>query len=399
MSSTGSYHYWQRSMVHAGPGSVVRLPGLFNSMGAKRILVVADAGMVQAGLLDKVTDLFANAPSQGGAQIAATFSEVAPEAEASSIDAALELARVHAVDSILAVGGGSVQDAAKLLKIALHNKSMSVMELLRHVVRFVHWPEAQPTSIPHISVPPTAGTGAELTHAAVIFNRALGVKHLLAHHYMEADIAILDAHMTLGLPSMLTAATGMDALTHAVETIAHPGANSFALAHAIQAAGDILVNLPRAARDGGDIIARQRLLEASAMACNAMQADQGAAPIHNYAHAVGALYHIHHGEANGVFLPAVMEQMPEFYLPTADRLSAVFGISSSEPVQAVKECALAVRNLLEETGHPQSFSHHSITSSALPDIVNAVAQDPIAVFHPMNKATISSVCRTAFGWN
>jgi alcohol dehydrogenase class IV len=399
MSSTGSFHYWQRTMVHAGPGAAVRLPGLFANMGAKRVLLISDAGIAATGLLDKVSDLFAAAPSQGGPQIVATFSEVAPEAEAASIDAALEVARQYAVDSILAVGGGSVQDAAKLLKIALHQKSMSVMELLRPLVRFVHWPEAQPISIPHISVPTTAGTGAELTHGAVIYNQALGVKHLLVHHYMEADIAVLDAHLTLGLPPLLTAATGMDALTHAVETLAHPRANSFALAHAMQAARDIIENLPIAVSDGTNVVARQRLLEASALACNAMQADQGAAPIHNFAHAVGALYHVHHGEANGVLLPAVLENMPEFYLPCAGRLAAVFDVACELPEQALSECALSVRKLLVDIGHPETFSRHGVDSSALPDIVNAVAQDPIAAFYRMDKDTISAVCRTAFGWS
>jgi alcohol dehydrogenase class IV len=399
MSNTGSFQYWQRTMVHSGPGTVVRIPGLFSNMDAKRILLISDEGIATAGLLERVSDLFAESPSRGGPQIVATFSRVAPDAEAASVDEALDVARQYAVDSILAVGGGSVQDAAKLIKIALHRKCMSVMELLRPLVRFVDWPEAQPTSIPHISVPTTAGTGAELTQAAVIYNQALGVKHLLACHYMEADIAVLDAHLTLGLPPGLTASTGMDALTHAVETVAHTHVNSFALAHAAQAVKQIVENLPIAVRDGNNVMARQRLLEASALACNAFQADLGAAPVHNFAHAVGALYHIHHGEANGVLLPAVLEKMPEFYLPTVDRLADVLGVEKAAPEETLKNCSLSIRNLLQEAGHPQTFSHHGVERAALPDVVAAVARDPIAAFCRMDKGTIEAVCRVAFGWS
>lgn len=399
MSNTGSFQYWQRSMIHSGPGTAVRIPGLFANMGVKRILLISDAGIASAGLLERISDLFAESPSRGGPQIVATFTGVAPDAEAASIDEALGIARQYAVDSILAVGGGSVQDAAKLIKIALHRKCMSVMELLRALVRFIDWPEAQPTLIPHISVPTTAGTGAELTQAAVIYNQALGVKHLFACHYMEADIAVLDAHLTLGLPPGLTASTAMDALTHAVETLAHTHVNSFALAHAVQAAKQIVENLPIAVRDGRNVMARQRLLEASALACNAFQTDLGAAPVHNFAHAVGALYHIHHGEANGVLLPVVLEKMPEFYLPTVDRLAEVLSVVETTPEETLKNCSLAIRNLLQETGHPQNFSHHGVESAALPDVVAAVAQDPIAAFCRMDRDTIEAVCRAAFGWS
>ena len=117
MSSTGSFQYWQRSMVHSGPGTVVRIPGLFANMGAKRVLLISDAGIASAGLLDRVADLFSESPAKGGPQIVATYAAVAPDAEAASVDEALAIARQYAVDSILAVGGGSVQDAAKLIKI------------------------------------------------------------------------------------------------------------------------------------------------------------------------------------------------------------------------------------------------------------------------------------------
>ena len=308
------------------------------------------------------------------------------------------MARETAADALLAVGGGSVLDSVKMIKLALHEKAASVAELLKSPVSIKNWPEVKHMEVPHIAVPTTAGTGAELTFGAVIYNKDLGIKHLLLRHFFEADIAVLDAHMTTGLPPMLTAATGLDALTHAVESIAHPRINPFGLAHAVTSAKLILENLPRAVANGQDLMARQTMLNASAMACNAVQADFGAAPVHNFSHAFGAVFHIHHGEANAVFLPTVLEEMAEFYLPVAERLRDVFATRATDAKAVVMEAAARIRGLMEVMEHPQDFSRHNIPESALPDIVSAVAHDPLAAFYPLEAARIETISRKVCGW-
>ncbi len=150
--------------------------------------------------------------------------------------------------------------------------------------------------------------------------------------------------------------------------------------------------------DGHDLMARQTMLNASAMACNAVQADFGAAPVHNFSHAFGAVFHIHHGEANAVFLPAVLEAMPEFYLPVSDRLRDIFGIQETDPKAVVLESAASIRALMDEMGHPQDFCRHSIPESALPDIVGTVAHDPLAAFFPLDPVLIEAVSRKVCGW-
>ena len=398
MSSTGAFQYWQRTMVHGGPGTVVRLPGLFDALGARRVLLVSDKGLKDAGIVDKIAGLFEEGRMPGGPKLVGIFTDTAPDAESGCIDDALKMARETAADALLAVGGGSVLDSVKLLKLALHKKVGSVSELLKSPVKLMSWPEVEYMGVPHIAVPTTAGTGAELTFGAVVYNKELGIKHLIFSHYLEADIAVLDAHMTTGLPPMLTAATGMDALTHAIESMAHPRINHFGLAHATASAKLIVDNLPRAVANGQDLMARQNMLNASAMACNAVQADFGAAPVHNFAHAIGALFHIHHGEANAVFLPTVLEEMPEFYLPVADRLKDAFGVEASDPQAIVLETAAVIRGLMAEMGHPQDFSRHNIPESALPDIVTAVAHDPVASFYPLGPDLIERICRKVCGW-
>ena len=398
MSSTGAFQYWQRTMVHGGPGTVVRLPGLFDGLNARRVLLVSDKGLKDVGIVDKIAGLFEEGRMPGGPKLVGIFTDTAPDAESGCIDDALKMARETAADALLAVGGGSVLDSVKLLKLALHKKVGSVSELLKSPVKLTSWPEVEYMGVPHIAVPTTAGTGAELTFGAVVYNKELGIKHLIFSHYLEADIAVLDAHMTTGLPPMLTAATGMDALTHAIESMAHPRINHFGLAHATASAKLIVDNLPQAVANGHDLMARQNMLNASAMACNAVQADFGAAPVHNFAHAIGALFHIHHGEANAVFLPTVLEEMPEFYLPVADRLKDTFGVHASDPQAIVLETAAVIRGLMAEMGHPQDFSRHNIPESALPDIVTAVAHDPVASFYPLGPDVIERICRKVCGW-
>ena len=398
MSSTGAFQYWQRTMVHAGPGTVLRLPGLFSGLGSSKVLLVSDQGLKDAGVVDRVAALFDEQRGPGGGRLAGVFTDTAPDAESSCIDDCLAVARASGADGLLALGGGSVLDSVKLVKLAMYSKVDSVSQLLKSPVKMMQWPEVEHMGVPHISVPTTAGTGAEVTNGAAVYDVGLGIKHLIVSHYLESDIAVLDAHMTTGLPPMLTAATGMDALTHAIETMGHPNTGHFTLAHAETSAKIIMQNLPKVVADGSDLLARQAMLNASAMACNSVVNDFGPSPVHNFAHAFGAVCHIHHGEANGVLLPIVMEEFADFYVPVADRLKGVFGVEG-EGRAAVLACAARISALLEEMGHPRDFTRHDIPLSKMPDIVLAIAHDPIAAFLPLPMDLIETVCSRVCNWS
>tara|TARA_R110000782_G_scaffold184211_5_gene274467 strand:+ start:438 stop:1595 length:1158 start_codon:yes stop_codon:yes gene_type:complete len=385
-------------MVHAGPGTVLRLPGLFSGLGSSKVLLVSDQGLKDAGVVDRVAALFDEQRGPCGVRLAGVFTDTAPDAESSCIDDCLAVARASGADGLLALGGGSVLDSVKLVKLAMYFKVDSVAQLLKSPVKMMQWPEVDYMGVPHISVPTTAGTGAEVTNGAVIYNKGLGIKHLIVSHYLESDIAVLDAHMTTGLPPMLTAATGMDALTHAIETMGHPNTGHFTLAHAETSAKIIMQNLPKVVADGSDLLARQAMLNASAMACNSVVNDFGPSPVHNFAHAFGAVCHIHHGEANGVLLPIVMEEFADFYVPVADRLKGVFGVEG-EGRAAVLACAARISALLEEMGHPRDFTRHDIPLSKMPDIVLAIAHDPIAAFLPLPMDLIETVCSRVCNWS
>ncbi len=398
MSNTGAFQYWQRSMIHAGPGTVIRLPNLLAGLGGKRVALISDKGLKDIGLVDKIAGLFTEDAVPGAPKLVATFTDIAPDAESRCINRALQAVRESAADCILAVGGGSVLDSAKMIKLAMYKQVGDIQELMKSPVQLLKWPEVEHMGIPHIAVPTTAGTGAEITNGAVIYNKELGIKHLIFSDFLEADIAVLDAHMSTGLPPMLTAATGMDALTHAMEIVAHTHANDFAHAHAMTSAKIILENLPRAVANGKDLLARQHMLNASAMACNAVVADFGASPVHNFSHAFGSIFHIHHGEANAVLLPAVMEGIPGFYAPVADRLKEVFAVDGADGEAVVMAVAAKIRDLLGQMGHPQDFRRHDIAESSLADIVQAVSQDSLAAFYPVAADRIEAIARKACGW-
>ncbi|MBF7729197.1 iron-containing alcohol dehydrogenase [Pseudomonas sp. N040] len=400
MSSSGAAIYWQRSLIHSGHGSILRLPSLFNHLGAKRVFLISDAGLKAAGVVDKVLQVFAEDARGGDSILAGVFCETAPDTEMGSVNAALAAARAVSADAILALGGGSVMDCAKAVKYALHKGASDVRVLLKSPMCVLTWPQQGHMGIFHISVPTTAGTGSEVSNGAVVYNPDSATKHLLIGPFLESDIAVLDAGLTLGLPPMLTAATGLDALTHAMEVLALPNVNDFSLAQVLYAAQSVVANLPKAVANGRDIDARQALLNASAMACSGLANNLGAAPVHNISHAVGALFHIHHGEANAVLLPICIEQLPEFYAPTAARLAEAVGVDGQGAAgDVLARVVERLRRLLRDCNHPLDYARHQLDPNRCEELVAAVLHDPLAALYPLPAERVVAIARAACAWN
>jgi alcohol dehydrogenase class IV len=217
--------------------------------------------------------------------------------------------------------------------------------------------------------------------------------------YIEADIAVLDANLTLGLPPGLTASTGMDALTHALEALASPAANHFTDAHATTAAQLLEANLPVVVENGRNVQARHDVLQASTLAIDAFCNALNAIPVHNCAHAFGALYHIPHGDANSVLLPIVMEVLSEFYLPNAARLARALNLETraKDNASLLDEVIANLRRLQEKTGCMTTFAQYEISGEELPKIVMAVATDPAGMFYPIPPARIEQIVQQAMG--
>lgn len=395
--STGYVEFWARTRIHCAAGAVTRLPALLASLGARRVFLVSDRGLAAAGIVERVERVFAINRSGSLPVLAGTYAEVSQDAGSDTVNAALAATRACAADSIVALGGGSVLDAAKGVKYALAHGLTDIGEVLLSGLRLET--EERPLGVPHVAIPTTAGTGAEVTNGAVILNQATGLKVLLVAPYLEADVAILDAQLTVGLPAALTADSGMDALTHAVEVITNPAASHFTDAFASNAIRVIQHALPRAVANGCDLQAREDMLQAATMACLALANAVGAAPVHNCSHAFGSVAHVPHGRANGVLLPIVMEELREFYLPYAARLAGAFGVDApGQSSEVLLDRVIGgIRDLQTSVRMPRDFTG-ALSEPLDPAIaVRAVLTDPLAALYRISVERATAIVIRALG--
>ncbi|MES2259395.1 MAG: iron-containing alcohol dehydrogenase [Pseudomonadota bacterium] len=393
--STGYFEFVARTRIHCAAGATVRLPALLQSLGAKRVLLLSDKGLLAAGIVERVAAVLRDAAAGNQLVLAGVYTDVLPDAGSHCVNDATRYARSVGADAIVALGGGSAMDVAKGVKFALARGLTDICDALAAGMR---WEMAgAPMPIHHISMPTTAGTGSEVTNGAVIFNDNTGVKALLVAPYLESDIALLDAQLTVGLPPAVTADTGMDALTHAVEALVNPISNCFTDALALQAIDRIVQALPLAVENGHDVQAREDMMQAASMACLALANAVAPAPVHNCSHALGALYHIPHGRANGVLLPVVMEELIGFYMPYAGVLAKAFGLPAGEPEATVRAAIACIRKLQQQTGMPADFSAFKIPAGDIERIVHAVATDPLALLYQIPPERIAAIVQRVIG--
>src|SRR5210317_2155650 len=191
MSSTGYFQYNMRTVVHSAWGGVIRIPALLEGLGARRVLLVSDAGLKSVGVVDRIAAAFESPSSGTMPTLAGIYTDIEPDAGSESINKCTEYARHIAADAILAVGGGSVLDASKAVKYALYHQLIDIGDALNAGLKLESWPKAQPMGIPHITVPTTAGTGAEGSNGAVIHNDKTGVKGGIVAPFLDADMCVL----------------------------------------------------------------------------------------------------------------------------------------------------------------------------------------------------------------
>ncbi|USK35995.1 iron-containing alcohol dehydrogenase [Bacillus sp. F19] len=373
ISSFSEFHL--RTSIFSGAGSRSLLPQMIQGLGGKRAILFTDKGLIQAGVAAQIIGLFKRI--QENVEIVGVFDEIEQDTKAENVTKAVRFFKKHQADALIALGGGSVLDAVKGIKWMLHKGYDDTEEVLHTSIREFP-PVAQPMGIPHVAIPTTAGTGAEVSPMAVIFNEKLGLKVVLRTPFLNADMAILDPELTVGLPPKITAFTGFDALTHAVEgyfsTTATPFTDSYAL-HSIQL---IVENLPIAVKEGSNLEARANMLIASAMAITAFGFGNNGVPVHNMAHIFGAKFRIPHGLANSVLLPNMMAALPSLYLPKIKRFAEALGIvkPSSNPQECLTEVIGLIRDLRHQIGLPDTFAEFTIDPDLLQSIVVEVQSDP-----------------------
>lgn len=361
-----------RTAIQSGAGVSKLLPDMMVGLNGKKAILFTDKGLRQTPIIDELLATFKNT----AVRVVEVFDNIEQDAKAKNITEAVAFVKKHQADTLIAVGGGSVLDAVKGIKWMLAKGYDDMEQSLTTSLREFP-PQAQPTGIPHIAIPTTAGTGAEVSPMAVIFNEKEQEKMVLRTPYLNADVALLDPYVTLGLPPMITAFTGMDALTHAIEGYFSTTATPFTDAYALYAAKLIIDNLPIVVNDGTNVEARSNMLLASTMAITAFGFGNNGVPVHNMAHVFGAKYRIPHGLANAVLLPNVMEALPTFYNEKIQNFAKNLGVATehqttAESLQAV---ITIIRTLRKEIGLPDTFAEYDLGEQVFDTIVADVQHD------------------------
>ena len=366
-----------------GPGAREVLPQEIARLGFKKAFVATDKDLIKFGVADKVLKVLegANIPYE-------VFSEIKPNPTVSNVKAGVEAFAQSGADFIIAIGGGSSMDTAKAVGIITNNPDFADVVSLEGVA------DTKKKSVPIIALPTTAGTAAEVTINYVITDEENQKKMVCVDPNDIPIMAIVDAELMYTLPRSLTAATGMDALTHAIEGLITKGAWEMSDMFELKAIEMIARYLETAVNEPQNAEARNGMAVAQYIAGMAFS-NVGLGVVHGMAHPMGAIFDIPHGVANALLLPTVMEfNMPaaiDKYVQIAKAMDVYsVGMSNEEAAEAVVE---AVRQLAIRVGIPQHLSDFGIKAEDLDKLATAAAADVCTPGNPrfVNKDIIQEL--------
>ncbi|OFX14614.1 MAG: hypothetical protein A2V59_02565, partial [Armatimonadetes bacterium RBG_19FT_COMBO_69_19] len=371
--------------VTFGPGVIAKLPELASGLGS-RAIVVSDPGIAKAGILDRVL---------GGLDQAAVTAEPYPHVEPNpsieTVDAAHDLFRRTRSAFVVGVGGGSAMDVAKVVAVlAAHGgfrrtrsafvvgvgggsamdvaKVVAVLAAHGGTVRDYEGMGKVPgPGVPCVAIPTTAGTGSEVTIFSVITDRQRKFKMTVGSPHTVPQVALCDPELTLSMPQPLTAATGMDALTHAIESYINTVHNPIAATLARESMRLIGRSLRTAFSSGRNLQARTEMLLASTMAAMAFTRTR-LGNVHAMSHPLGAHFDIPHGVANAVLLPSVMAWNMIACYDTYPQIASALGesVDGLSPREASEAAVEAVRRLARDVQIPERLRDLGVTREAIP---------------------------------
>jgi alcohol dehydrogenase len=346
-------------------------------LGGKKVVLYTDKGLVGAGVAQMVID----AVKSSDLELVGVYDRILQDARIDLINEGARFYRETGADSLIAVGGGSVMDTAKAVNILIGGGHDDFQPLADQAGL---WEGAQPLP-PHIAFPTTAGTGSEVTYAIVVLDIKAQAKLSVSHPYCTADIAMLDPELTVKLPAGITAFTGMDALTHAIEGVTSVGAEPIADALCLHAIRLIFRYLSIAVKEPDNVNARGHMLIASNIAGMGFNSTQTGAA-HALSHALGAIYGIPHGLGNGIMLPHVMafnlEERPERFMMIADAMGLEVG--GMDPVEAGRKAVEALQDFQKEIGFIKTLKDFGVPEDreALKPLVELAASDSQISYNP-----------------
>jgi alcohol dehydrogenase class IV len=288
-----SIHYFKTTVkIITGIKSVTTLPEEIKLLGGKRVFIFTDEGIVKVGICEQVLRIL-----EGHVESVEVYGKVPPEPPLETIDECLKLAREAACDVIIGLGGGSAMDVAKIVSVLLTNEKPLDQLFGVNLVN--------KRGVPKILIPTSAGTGSEVTPIVILTDQAENLKKGVVSDFLFPETAILDPELTVSLPPGATAASGMDALIHAVEAYTSVNATPMTDHLAVRAIELVVANIRSAWANGTNLEARMNMLEGSLLAGQAF-ANAGVTAVHAFAYPLGGEFHVAHGVANTVMLCAVL---------------------------------------------------------------------------------------------
>lgn len=365
-------------IMEIGAGALSKLPSIVQSLGGSKPLIITDKMMVQLGYIERIQNLLSTAGLS-----ADVFDGTEPEPTAASIESGVQCVLDNNYDVIIALGGGSPIDSAKAIAIlGKHGGNIRDYKFPRQV---------NEAGIPIIAIPTTAGTGTEVTRFTIITDEKNDEKMLCVGIGFMPLAAIVDVNLTLSLPPRITADTGIDALTHAIEAYVSQKASPFSDSQALSAMRLIGPHLKRVYDNGNDIEAREAMMLGSTLAGVAFSS-ASVALVHGMSRPIGAFFHVPHGLSNAMLLPSVtafsIPSAPERYADCARAIGVACAADSTE--HANQKLLIALETFNRELKVP-TLAEFGADKAHFDSLVQTMAEQALASGSPSNNPRIPSI--------
>jgi len=352
-----SFSYHSPTALEFGWGSLAKLPGIVRELGGGTVLVVGDPGVARAGLVDRVVSTLAAADIP-----AWTFTDVESDPAVDSVEAGTLLGKRNGCDAVVGIGGGSALDTAKAIGLMLTNDG-SIRD-------YVGIGKVKSPPMPVVAIPTTAGTGSELTIWSVLTDKQNHRKISVGSVLNCPRVGLLDPELTVSLPPPMTAATGMDALTHAVESYVNTASHPFSEAAAEKAIALIGKSLRSAVAHGSNAEARADMLVASSLAGMAFNSTR-LGYVHAFALPLGSKFGLPHGLVNAIMLPVVMRYNLPGNLEAFARIAALLGekVEHLRLRDAAARAVVAVEELKADIGITATLADFGVDEARFDEVI------------------------------
>ncbi|MDC7689189.1 L-threonine dehydrogenase [Vogesella indigofera] len=353
--------------------------------GFRHALIVTDAGLARAGVAAKVAALLQEQDIE-----ATIFSGAQPNPTVANVEAGLALLRDKGCDCVISLGGGSPHDCAKGIALVATNGG--------HIADYEGVDKSAKPQLPLIAINTTAGTASEMTRFCIITDQARHIKMAIVDRNVTPILSVNDASLMLAKPAALTAATGMDALTHAIEAYVSTAATPITDACALQAVRLIAANLRTAVRNGQDLHAREQMAYAQFLAGMAFN-NASLGYVHAMAHQLGGFYDLPHGVCNALLLPHVEAFNASVAAGRLADVAAAMGedVAALDAAAAAECCLAAIRRLAADIDIPASLSQLGVQEADIPLLAANALKDACGLTNPRpaSQAEIEAIFRQA----